>query len=76
MKDTRRRELMVQFYKLVEAFEQPSTDPDWWARLKEATEAFFAAWPDPPLHDLAVELAVALWGALEAEYKTDANKPA
>jgi len=76
MKDPRRRDLMVQFYKLVEAFEIPSAGPDWWTRLKDATESFCAAWPDHPLHALSVELAVALWDALEAEYKSDANKPA
>lgn len=76
MKDPRRRELMVQFYKLVETFETPSSDQDWWTRLKDATEAFCANWTAPPLHDLAVELAVALWDALEAEYKAVANRPA
>lgn len=75
MKDDNIRTLMREAYLLLERFETPSADAEYWARLVDACGEFVGRWTGK-YTQYASKLSGAIFDALEAEYKAIANKPA
>lgn len=68
MIDQSKRELMRQAYKLLEDFETPSADEEYWDRLLDECNAFALRWTGK-YTGYASRLSAAIFDALEAEYK-------
>ena len=68
MKNPNKRGIMLQAYKILEEFEQPTSDLDYWLRLRDACMEFCAAWTGV-LNEYATRIALAIYESLEAEWK-------
>jgi hypothetical protein len=75
MKNPQKREVMVQAYRLLEQFETPSADAEYWARLGDACGEFVGRWTGK-YTQYASKLSGAIFDALEDEYRAQENKPA
>ena len=73
MKDDNLRTIMREAYLLLERNETPSADADYWERLVAECNEFAGRWTGK-YTQYASKLSAAIFDALEAEYKGQANK--
>jgi|WetSurMetagenome_2_1015567.scaffolds.fasta_scaffold272865_2 hypothetical protein len=71
MKNQKKREIMLQAYKLLEEFEQPTSDSEYWEKLYFACVNFCATWTGV-LNEYATRISLAIYESLEAEWKLQA----
>ena len=76
MKNPQKREVMLQAYRILEGFEQPTSDESYWDKLRDACEEYCSKWIDPVMHEFAFQLAAAIYDSLAQEYKISTQRTA
>jgi len=74
MKNPNKREIMLQAYKILEEFEEPTGEPEYWDRLYDALCVNFCPIWKGILNEYATRIALAIYESLEAEWKAQ-NSP-